>query len=117
MLHKFIAAAAWTTLAFIAFATLSPLGLRPEIGNANLERFCAYALAGLLLALAYPRHLILIVFFVVAFAAVLELLQLITPDRHGEFQNALVKTLGGMAGVFAGFMLLQLARGNLDRLG
>jgi hypothetical protein len=45
MFHKFIAAAAWATIAFIAFATLSPQALRPEVGDANLERFGAYALA------------------------------------------------------------------------
>jgi VanZ family protein len=117
MLHKFIAAAAWATLAFIAFATLSPLGLRPEIGDANLERFGAYALAGLLMALAYPRHLILVAIFVVGAAAVLEVLQLVTPDRHGQFANAVVKAAGGMAGVVVAIIISHLTRANLDRLG
>jgi VanZ family protein len=117
MLHKFIAAAAWATLAFIAFATLSPLGLRPEVGDANLERFGAYALAGLLLSLAYPRHLISIVVFVVGVASVLELLQLVTPDRHGHFADACVKVAGGVVGVALAFMVMHLKRGALDRLG
>ena len=117
MLHKLIAAAAWTTLAFIAFATLSPLALRPEFGDANLERFGAYALAGLLMALAYPRHLIPVALFVVGVATVLEVLQLVTPDRHGQFENAVVKAVGGIAGVTVAFIILHLTRANLDRLG
>ena len=117
MLHKLIAAAAWTTLAFIAFATLSPLALRPEFGDANLERFGAYALAGLLMALAYPRHLIPVALFVVGVATVLEVLQLVTPDRHGQFANAVVKAVGGIAGVTVAFIILHLTRANLDRLG
>jgi VanZ family protein len=110
MLHKWIAAAAWTTIAFIAFATLSPLAFRPEIGDANLERFSAYALAGLLLSLAYPRHSILAVVFVVGVAAVLEFLQLFTPGRHGHFADACVKAAGGVVGVVLAFIVARLKR-------
>jgi hypothetical protein len=117
MLHKFIASAAWAMLALITFATLSPLALRPEIGDANLERFGAYALVGLLMALAYPRRLIPVVLFVVGVATVFEVLQLVTPDRHGLFANAVVKAAGGIAGVTTAFIILRLTRANLDGLG
>ena len=90
---------------------------RPEIGDANLERFGAYALAGLLMALAYPRRLIPVALFVVGVATVLEVLQLVTPDRHGQFANAVVKAVGGIAGVTAAFIILRLTRADLDRLG
>ena len=87
------------------------------MGHANLERFGAYALVGLLMGLAYPRHLTLVVLFVVGVAAVLEVLQLVTPDRHGQFANALVKAAGGMTGVAAAFIVFARKRGILDRLG
>jgi VanZ family protein len=116
MLHKSIAAAAWGTIAFIVFATLSPLGLRPEMGDANLERFGAYALAGFLLLLAYPRRLILVVVLVLGVAAALELLQLVTPDRHGHFADACVKAAGGVVGVALAFILIRFKRGFSDRL-
>jgi hypothetical protein len=115
MLHKVIAATAWIMLAFIAFATLSPLALRPEIADPNLERFGAYALAGSLMALAYPRHLIRVALFVVGAAIVLEVLQLVTPDRHGQLANAVVKAVGGLAGVAAACIVLYLTRANVDR--
>jgi hypothetical protein len=113
MFHRFINIAAWATLAFIAFATLSPLGLRPAMGDPDFERFSAYGLAGLLLALAYPRHLMLVMVFVVVVAGVLEILQLATPDRHGQFANALVKAAGGIVGVAAAVVVLRLVRNQL----
>ena len=36
----------WGILAILAFVTLSPIGLRPEVGPANYERCFAYALFG-----------------------------------------------------------------------
>ena len=110
MFHKIIAAAAWATLAFIAFATLSPLGSRPEIGDANLERFAAFALTGLLMAFAYPRHLSSVAIFVVGVAIVLEGLQLVTPDRHARFADTVVKAAGGTTGVVVAFIVLRLRR-------
>jgi VanZ family protein len=114
MLHKMIVAAAWGMLVFIAVATLSPLELRPEIGDANLERFVAYAFAGLLIALAYPRYFILVVLFVVGAAVALESLQLVTPDRDAEFADAVIKAAGGLLGVVVAFVVLRFARANDD---
>ena len=115
MLHKLITAAAWATLAYIAFTTLSPIDFRPEITKPDIERFGAYALVGLLLALAYPRRLISIALFVVGFAAALEALQLVMPGRHGQFADALVKAAGGIAGVVTVSIVLHLAHGNPER--
>lgn len=112
MFQKMITAAAWVTLAFIAIATLSPLALRPEMGDANLERFGAYTLAGLLFAFAYPRHLTLAATFIVGTAIVLEILQLLTPDRHGEFADVVVKAAGGLFGIAVAVVVLRTIRGQ-----
>jgi hypothetical protein len=108
MHHKLIAAAAWVTLAFIAAVTLSPLALRPEVGDTNLERFAAYALVGFLFVVAYPRHFILTAIFIVCVAAFLEALQLLTHDRHGEFADAAVKAAGGLFGTTVARVVLRL---------
>ncbi len=115
MTHRLIAVAAWVALAFIAIVTLSPLALRPEIGDPNLERFGAYALLGLLFVLAYPRHFILAAILIVGAAIVLEVLQLFTPDRDGEFANAVVKAAGGLLGALVAFIVLRLTRTDPDR--
>jgi len=99
MTHKIITAIAWAILAFIVFATLSPIGLRPHLEDASVERFGAFAFVGLLFGLAYPKRLWLVLLLVVGSACILEALQHLTPDRHGQVSDALVKLVGGVAGV------------------
>ena len=90
---------AWLTLLAIAFATLSPIGLRPHLSGASVERFAAFATVGLLFGVAYSRHLWLVTLLVLGAAVGLEVLQHLTPDRHGEIRDALVKVAGGIVGV------------------
>jgi hypothetical protein len=99
MYRRFIAIAAWLSLAFIVFLTLSPVGLRPQVAGVGLEHLAAFAVMGLLFAVAYPRHLVPIVALVLGSAAILELLQLITPDRHARFSDMLFKLAGGSIGI------------------
>jgi len=98
MLRKLIILAAWCVLGHIIFATLSPINLRPQTGSAGLERFAAYGLMGTLFVTAYPRRFALVVVFVIGVAVSLELLQHLTPDRHGHVADAGQKIFGGVAG-------------------
>lgn len=86
-------------LVFIAFATLSPIGLRPHLGDSNVERAAAYLLLGIAFALSFPRHATRAAFFVVGVAAMLEALQLIDPGRHGRFEDMAIKAVAGLIGV------------------
>jgi hypothetical protein len=99
MFRKTIIAVAWVSLALIAFATLSPIGLRPHFAGVGIERFGAFAAVGLLFGLAYPRHLWLVLTLVCGTAVGLEVLQHLTPDRHGQVRDALIKLAGGVTGV------------------
>ncbi|MDB5565420.1 MAG: hypothetical protein JWP84_1986 [Tardiphaga sp.] len=97
---------AWAVLAFIVYATLSPLGLRPHLGSGvGAERFGAFAVVGLLFGLAYPKRLWLVLAIVLGTAVLLETLQYLTPDRHGRVADALVKLAGGAVG--AGLSLVS----------
>jgi hypothetical protein len=88
MLHKLLAAAAWTALALIVFLTVSPLDMRPVVtADPNIERFVAFALVGMLFGLAYPRRLVVDASFVMIAAGVLEAFQLITRDRQRGFRR------------------------------
>jgi VanZ family protein len=91
--------AGWAALAFIAYATLSPIKDRPVIAGLQFEHFAAFALLGLAFALGYPRRTVLIVGIVIGSAFTLEALQLLTPDRHGRLVDALVKAAGGLSGI------------------
>src|ERR1035438_6897081 len=99
MLHKLLAIAAWVSLAFIAYATLSPIQARPIVANPDLEHVAAFAVVGGLFCLAYPRRIILVCPIVLGSAVLLEYLQTLTPDRHGTVVDALEKIAGGVLGI------------------
>jgi len=108
MFNKFITVAAWLLLAFIAFATLSPIQDRPTLPtSSNFEHLAAFALLGVLFCLAYPGHTILAVIIVLGSAALLESMQLLTPDRHGRLLDVVVKMAGGGLGIAAGRAILH----------
>src|SRR5581483_8359284 len=91
------ATAAWGWLAFIAYATLSPLNERPEFDTglflllfsfSHFDHYVAFAVAGSLFGLAYPRQTTLVCIIVLGSAVMLELLQLLTLDRHARVIDA-----------------------------
>jgi hypothetical protein len=109
-LKGLLAGAAWVTFAFIVFSTLAPLHLRPVVArNADLERFAAFAMLGLLFGLAYPHRRIADLSFVVSAAGVLEILQLMTPDRHGHLLDAMIKAVGGTFGIGLSIFIMWVA--------
>lgn len=110
MIQRVCTIAGWLALAFIAYATLSPIDARPVLAGPQLEHFAAFALVGLSFAVAYPNRVVFVVIIVVGAAVGLEALQLLTPDRHGRVIDALVKALGGIFGISAGQLALFLLR-------
>jgi len=108
--HRAVVIAAWVVMLAIAFATLSPIGLRPITPfGPTAERFAAFVVAGALFAVAYPRHFALVALLVVGTAALLELLQLFVPTRHGQERDLLVKIAGAAFGLVAGKLFALLA--------
>ncbi len=101
--------AALLLLAIITFATLSPIQLRPHLGDANMERALAYILFGLALALGFPSRLMQTLLFVCAVAGFLEFLQIFDPGRHARVLDALVKAAAGVAGILLGRLILAAA--------
>ena len=85
----------------MAAATLSPLTLRPHMSAAHVEHLAAYAFIGLLFGLVYPRQTFLNGVVVLGTATLLEVLQLMTPDRHGRIADLGFKLAGAIAGIVA----------------
>lgn len=113
MLQRLFAIAAWGLLCFIAYATLSPIQTRPTLPTStSLEHFAAFAGLGVLFCLAYPRQFVLVWLIVLGSALALEIMQLLTPDRHGRIQDALEKMAGGGAGILIGRAFLHFLRIN-----
>ncbi|RYE09884.1 MAG: hypothetical protein EOP22_07585 [Hyphomicrobiales bacterium] len=97
---------AWLLLAGLIFVTLSPIDLRPvSPAPVQLERAAALALIGFVFALAYPRHIWLVALVVLGSTVLLELLQLLSPSRHGRLIDVAVKLTGGGIGIAAGWLL------------
>jgi hypothetical protein len=105
MFHKLMVVAAWALLALIACATISPIQDRPTLlTSSSFEHLAAFAVLGTLFYLAYPRRIAFVCLIVLGSAVVLELLQQLTPDRHGRIPDALEKIAGGAAGIVAGLV-------------
>jgi hypothetical protein len=113
MVHKLIAVAAWTLLAYIAYAMISPIQARPTLSAPpDFERLAAFVVVGTLFCLAYPRHFVFVCLVVLGSAVLLEIAQQLTPDRHGRIHDATIKTTGGALGVVAGRAMLYFQQAS-----
>lgn len=95
--------AAWASIAFVVYATLVPLAMRPTLGRlgTDYERFAAYVVVSALIVLAYPQHPVRIGVAVVTAALILEMAQLAIPDRDARVSDALIKAAGALIGILA----------------
>jgi VanZ family protein len=118
---RIITAFAWMSVITLGYATLahvgfvysiyfklSPFLMRPDIRTyVHFEHIIAFAALGALFSFAYPRHTILVCCIVLGAAAGLEILQTLTPDRHGTLVDALEKMAGGAVGIIIARGILQ----------
>jgi hypothetical protein len=92
-------------VAAIAVVTLCPIGLRPHLASANVERFGAYLVMGALISRAAGRRALAATVLVMVLAFGLEAGQRFAPGRHSQIADAVVKAFGGVTGV-GGFQLM-----------
>lgn len=109
--RRAVSLVAWLLFAVIVYSTLSPIGMRPHIGGwVQLERFGAYGALGFSFAIAYPRRKWLVLPMLLAGAAGLELLQMVSADRHARFGDLTVKMAGAASGVGAAWLFARHAQ-------
>lgn len=107
MTQKLIRLFVWLVLLGLIGVTLSPIAARPESGlPVNLERALAFAAAGFLVGLAYPRRFLTAAVLLLVFIVGLEAMQHLTPDRHGHTLDGLWKVAGAFAGMAAGALII-----------
>jgi len=94
----------------IAFVTLCPIGLRPHLGSATQERFGAYFVLGVLVALAAGRRWLGATAVVLLLAFGLEAAQALAPGRDPAMSDALVKALGGVLGAAVAQLVFPIRR-------
>lgn len=127
---KLVIVMAWASIGFIAYATLahvgfvyaiyfklSPILLGPEMKTyAHFEHVIAFAVFGALFCFAYPRHIAVVCCVVFGSAALLEVLQTLTPDRHGTLVDAVEKVAGGAGGIILAKFTLAIAERRRERV-
>jgi len=102
---------AWLLLAGLIFVTLAPINLRPSTpAPTQVERAIALVVVGLAFAIAYPRRLLLVAAIVLGATILLEILQLMSPSRHGRIVDVLVKLSGAVAGLGIGWLVNRRRR-------
>ncbi|MBI5263384.1 MAG: VanZ family protein [Bradyrhizobium sp.] len=130
-INRMIAASAWILVALIVYGTLThskfvyaiyyklqPFMLHTQMkAYAHVEHVLAFAALGALFALAYPRRLILVCAVVLGGAAALEILQTLTPDRHGTWPDAVEKVAAGALGIAAARIILGIRRARENSAG
>jgi VanZ family protein len=118
MPRKYLLIAACLLLAFVVFATLSPIHLRPKTGHPNLERFAAFLILGATYTLALPRRAGLVALCLVVGAFALEAAQRWAPTRDPDLNDALVKAAGTLVGVGLAWLAdVGLGRRRAERDG
>lgn len=101
--------AAWCCLAFILFATVSPIGMRPhDYLPVNYDRALAFGVMSCLFTLAYPRRWRSILVLTVLGTIFIESLQFLAPTRHARLADAIVKASGSFLGVGIARICLEL---------
>jgi VanZ family protein len=108
---------AYLTLAHVGLVYLIYFRLAPwlNVGIGKyvaIEHFVAFAFFGALCCLAYPKRILMICLIVFGSAIVLELLQTLTPDRHGTLLDAIEKIAGGACGILFTKTMLTLLQRN-----
>jgi VanZ family protein len=91
---------AWVVLAFLIYATVSPLAIRPDfLASTTNQHLAAYAALTMLFCQAYPRRVRLLFLLVIAGILLLETAQVFLPDRHARIRDIVEKTMGAIGGI------------------
>jgi len=109
-MRRLATALAWVLAAALVFVTWCPPNLRPHLGSANMERFAAFFMTAAAFVFGFPRRSGWIALGVVLIAGILEIGQLFIPGRDAGLHDAVVKVAGGLSGVVAGNVVLQIWR-------
>ena len=124
--QKILSITAWAILAFIAFASLSSLDLRPQLTKTEsalvvmIEHVGAFGVLGILFFVSYPDRPRVVCLVVFGSAIAFELAEILLPDRHARLVDALEKIVGGGAGILLGvalWPLLTSAGGTFSKIG
>ena len=99
---------AWASIITLVALTVVPANYRPTTpAPHDIEHLAAFAIAGILVGLSFRSPPLVLFVAAVAFAALLELLQLGIPTRHARLSDFIVNCLGSWIGLTIGHVVLR----------
>ena len=91
---------AWALAVIITILSVVPPDLRPDSGVPHyFEHFLAYVVVAIAFAVGYDWARTLVVLFLGAFCALIEIIQLFVPGRHARLLDFATDALGACTGV------------------
>lgn len=113
-LKRLLVLAAWTGVLTIIILSLVPGQERPHTGfTGHEEHFAAYAATGAVFALAFRHRIrrLWSIFGLSLLSVAMEIGQNFSPGRHPAVSDVLFSSLGAVAGIAAGTVMLLLLDG------
>jgi|SRR5262245_7859857 len=105
---------AWRPVTAITALTLVPPTLRPVSGLPHaVDHVLVFFATGAALALAYPRRIYALAVSCVAFAAILELLQMTRPRRHASVRDFVIDAAAMCARIAGPAVIQRMQRRNV----
>jgi uncharacterized membrane protein YjjP (DUF1212 family) len=102
---------AWLLLAFIIFATVCPISVRPhDYLPVEVDRALAFFLMTGAFVVAYPNRWLSVTLMCIAGAFGIEALQFLSETRHPELADAMVKAVGAALGASLGIAFNAVRR-------
>jgi VanZ family protein len=100
-LQRLAKAAAWILVIAITVLSVVPPSQRPVTGvaSSNFEHLAIYLASGLAFAVGYRDRLLIVTCGLVAFAGMIELVQLFIPGRHARLSDFLIDSAASCLGV------------------
>jgi VanZ family protein len=115
-MRKLYQIVAWGLLVAIAVLSFGPPNSRPETGAPHsFEHLALFVPTGLAFALGYSPRYVPQLFGLVAYAAVVELVQIWIPGRHARLSDLIINALGLCIGVGLGILSQRIAHSDVER--
>ena len=109
--QRFFKVTAWLLVLTIVLLSLGPPSSRPVTGAGNnVEHLLIFLTTGAAFGLGYARRYWLLVIALVAFAAAIELAQILVPGRHARFTDFLTDGAAVSLGIGFSYLLEKLER-------
>jgi len=113
-MQRIFQVAAWLLVLAIVVLSLGPPSTRPVTGAGHdLEHLFAFMATGLAYGLGHPRRLWSLCVALMAFAAVIELAQILVPGRHARLSDFLVDATALCLGVGLSYLLVKLTAATI----